>query len=55
VGGRRLLAQYRELLARALRLAERDTEAAVVERRFPRARSQADVAVRSACFCQPGV
>jgi tetratricopeptide (TPR) repeat protein len=42
-------------LGRALRLQGKDAEAAVVEARFNEVWSGADVALKSSCFCQPGV
>jgi tetratricopeptide (TPR) repeat protein len=42
-------------LARALRLQEKDAEAAAVEARFEKAWGTADVKLGSTCFCQPHV
>ena len=42
-------------LARALRLAGEHEEAELVEARFDEAWAGADIALRSSCFCQPGV
>jgi len=42
-------------LGRALRLQGKEAEAAVVEARFNEVWSGADVALKSSCFCQPGV
>ena len=42
-------------LARALRLQGKNDEAAVVETRFDAVWDDADTALRSSCFCQPGV
>ncbi len=42
-------------LARALRLAGEHDEAELVEARFDEAWAGADIALRSSCFCQPGV
>ncbi|HSL18455.1 MAG TPA: hypothetical protein VLB51_11175, partial [Methylomirabilota bacterium] len=42
-------------LARSLRLQGRTAEAAEVEARFNRVWADADIPLRSSCFCQPGV
>jgi hypothetical protein len=42
-------------LSRALKLQNRDAEAAEVSQRFKRAWAQADFELKSSCLCQPGV
>jgi len=42
-------------LTRALRLQKKDAEADEVEARFQEVWAQADVPLKSSCFCQPGV
>lgn len=42
-------------LARSLRLQKRDAEAAVIEKQFAKAWAKADMKIKSACLCLPGV
>jgi tetratricopeptide (TPR) repeat protein len=42
-------------LARSLRLQKREAEAAVIEKQFAKAWGRADVKIKSACLCLPGV
>jgi predicted Zn-dependent protease len=42
-------------LARSLRLQKRDAEAAVIEKQFAKTWVKADMKIRSACLCLPGV
>lgn len=42
-------------LARALRLQKRNAEAAVIEKQFAKTWAKADVKIKSACLCLPGV
>ncbi len=42
-------------LARSLRLQKRNAEAAVIEKQFAKAWAKADMKIRSACLCLPGV
>ena len=42
-------------LARSLRLQKRNAEAAVIEKQFARTWAKADMKIKSACLCLPGV
>ena len=42
-------------LSRALRLQKRSGEAAVIEKQFAKVWQKADVKIKSACLCLPGV
>ena len=42
-------------LARSLRLQKRNAEAAVIEKQFAKAWAKADMKIKSACLCLPGV